>query len=173
MRPTRPVPPTRRNVRAWPRASGAALLCLPLVVGLGGCGQPTSPAPSTPTTVDVPIQPTIAPVGPDALETAPPDPSAAAGDSLYDASAALTGATCTAKGGSWSFSGLLTNANQTPETYTVGISLLRAADLSPVFTTEVVVTVPAGASSPVEAQAFHRAPAKGLTCLTGVTVKEQ
>ncbi|MDN5795160.1 MAG: hypothetical protein L0H79_05340 [Intrasporangium sp.] len=166
VRAARPMPPTLR-------AGHGVLLGLALAAGLAGCGQPTSPAPSNPTTVEVVIQPTIAPLDPTGPDTAAPDPSAPADDSLYDASAALTGATCEAQGSSWSFSGTVTNTNDAPETYTVGITLLKTADLSEVFTKEVTVTVPPGQSVPVEAKAFHTAPAKGLTCLTGVTVKEQ
>lgn len=164
-------------MRAHPtslRATCAVVLGAGLVVGLTGCGQPSPRAstPPAPTTVDVVIQPTIAPYDPTAADTAP-DPSAPADESLEDASAALTDESCEPQGDVWSFSGTLTNKNATAETYTIGITILKTSDTSDVFTRELTVTVQPGQSVPVSAKDFHRAPAKGLTCLTGVTVKGQ
>jgi hypothetical protein len=163
-------------VRAHPislRAAGAVVLGLTVVTGLAACGQPTPPRAAAPTTVDVIMQTTIAPLDPAAPDTDAPNPSAPADESLFDASDALSDANCAAQGDVWSFSGKLTNKNDAPETYTVGITLLKASDMSEAFTTEVTVTVAPGQSTPVEAKDFHTAPAKGITCLTGVTVKDQ
>jgi hypothetical protein len=163
-------------VRAHPRslrAAGAVILGLALVTGVGACGQPTPPAVNAPTTVNVVIQPTITPLDPSALDTGGPDPSAGVHEDLFDASDALSEAKCEPQGDVWSFSGKLTNKNNAPETYTVGISLLKDADMSDVFTKEVTVTVQPGQSTPVEAKDFHTVPPKGVTCLTGVTVKDQ
>lgn len=161
--------PTRPRTATAVALGAAAALSV-----LSACGQPTPPkgAPA-PTTVDVVIQTTIAPLDPNAPDTAAPDPSDPAAEGLYDASAALTNESCEPQGDSWSFSGTLTNKNATAETYTVGITLLKTSDLSEVFTKEVTVTVPPGQSAPVESKDFHTAPAKGTTCLTGVTVKGQ
>lgn len=155
------------------RTAGAVLLGLGLTTGLAACGQPSPPTGGPATTVDVVIQPTIAPLDPTAPDTDGPDPSAAVDESLFDASDALSNESCAEQGDSWSFTGTLTNKNDAPETYTVGITLLKVSDLSDVVTKEVTVTVPAGQSAPVEAKDFHTAPGKGITCLTGVTVKEQ
>ncbi|EWT05544.1 hypothetical protein N864_04035 [Intrasporangium chromatireducens Q5-1] len=156
------------------RAAGAVLLGLTLVAGLGACGQPAAPRAAGPTTIHVEIQPTIAPLDPTALDTDGPNPSAAVEDDhLFDASDALSDAKCEPQGDSWSFSGQLTNKNAAPETYTVGVTLLKTADMSEETTKEITVTVQPGQSAPVEAKDFHTAPAKGLTCLTGVTVKGQ
>lgn len=158
-----------------PRASAVVPFGLALATALAAltaCGQPGSPTPPVPTTVDVAIQPTIAPVGPSAPDTDALDPSAAVSEDLYDASDALSDARCEPQGDSWSFSGTLTNTQAGPETYTVGITLLKVSDLSEVVTKEVTVTVPPGQHVPVEAKDFHTGPAAGLRCLTGVTVKE-
>ena len=93
-------------------------------------------------------------------------------DHLFDASDALSDARCEAQGESWSFTGTLTNKDQAAETYTVGITLLKTSDMSEVTTKELTVTVQPGQSAPVEAKDFHTDPDKGLTCLTGVTIKD-
>ncbi|HET8595976.1 MAG TPA: hypothetical protein VFM07_12065 [Intrasporangium sp.] len=163
-------------MRAHPtslRGARAVILGLAVVTGLAGCGQPTPPAANAPTTVNVIIQPTITPLNPSALDTAGPDPSAGVHEDLFDASDALSDATCGPQGDVWSFSGKLTNKNNAPQTYTVGISLLKDGDMTDVFTKEVTVTVQPGQSTPVEAKDFHTVPPKGVTCLTGVTIKDQ
>lgn len=163
-------------MRAHPttlRAAGAVLLGLGLVTGLGACGQPAAPRAAGPTTVDVVIQPTIAPLDPTAPDTDAPSPSEAVHEDLFDASDALTAESCKPQGDSWSFTGTLTNKNDAPETYTVGITLLKDADMSDVFTKEVTLTLKPGESAPVEAKDFHTVAPKGVTCLTGVTVKDQ
>lgn len=165
-------------MRAQPaslRAAWAVLLGAGLVTGLTACGQPSPRAstPPAPTTVDVVIQPTLAPYDPTAPDTDAPDPSAPADESLYDASDALTNESCEPQGDTWSFSGTLTNKNATAETYTIGVTILKTSDTSEVFTKELTVTVQPGQSVPVSAKDFHQAPAKGHTCLTGVTVKGQ
>ncbi|HET7397192.1 MAG TPA: hypothetical protein VFJ94_01620 [Intrasporangium sp.] len=153
---------TRHHVTA---VAAAALS----TIALAGCGQPSAePGPTTEGTVEVPTQPTLAPI-----DTALPtlDPSAPGSGGYFDAADALTGTSCARTGGTWSFTGTLTNSDDMPHTFTVAVSLVRTTDLSQVTLKEITVTVPAGASYPVEARSFASDPATGLQCVTGATVK--
>lgn len=154
--------PPRRSVVA------AVLAGVTGTAGLAACGQPNPPASTGFDTVSVAIQPTMTPMS---TEPETIDPSAAGSEGLFDASANLTTKSCAATGGVWSYSGTLKNPESTKLTFTVAIILVKA-DLSPVETREIDVTVPAGASVPIEARAFHTDSTPELQCLTGVTVKE-
>lgn len=156
------APPRRSAVAA------ALLAGVTGIAGLAGCGQPDPPDSTGVDTISVAIQPTMTPMS---TEPETIDPSAAGSEGLFDASANLTTKSCAATGGVWSYSGTLKNPEGTELTFTVAI-ILVTADLSPVETREVDVTVPAGATVPIEAKAFHTDPAPDLQCLTGVTVKE-
>ncbi|MEO7753833.1 MAG: hypothetical protein ABIS35_10495 [Terracoccus sp.] len=150
--------------RWWPIAVAAATLTL------GACGQPSPPTDGGPSTVSVPVQPTILP-----LDTAVPtvNPSGAAADGLFDASQGLVDTTCSASGGAWSFTATLRNPDGVAHDFTVAITLVRTSDMTAVVTQEVPVAVPAGGSAPVSAPAFHDGDVDGVECLTGVTVKDQ
>lgn len=178
--PLPPAPATAPmgRVRALRYAAGLVLVA-PVILGLlgllGGCGQPpdTSPDGVQPT-VSVPIQPTLEPL-PTTAASGPGtiDPSAASDGGLFDASDQLTSSTCTADAaGVWSFAGKVTNPDSTTHTFTIAIFLTTPTDPDPAVTKELDVTVPAGASAPVEAKAFASRDPKGVECLTGVTVKE-
>jgi hypothetical protein len=168
-----------RPSRRW--AAAPALPCAALVaavVTLAACSQPAADAPDRvlPSTVEVAIQPTILPIDPaatdfddDATEPAPTDDGH---DHPFDASDRLTGGKCAHSGDSWSFAGTMTNPSSDEVTYTVGVTLLSTKDMSDVVTKEITVTVPGGGTAPVEAKDFHKGPATDLTCLTGVTIKE-
>ncbi len=158
------------------RTAAPALLGLVLVGGLGACSPPEAPQAVRPSTVEVAIQPTILPIDPagtdlggDGAEPAPTDDGH---DHPFDASDRLTGGKCENSGDAWSFTGTMTNPSSDEVTYTVGVTLLSTKDLSEVVTEEIAVTVPGGGSAPVEAKDFHKGPETDLTCLTGVTIKE-
>ncbi len=149
-----------------------AVVILGAVLLLSACGQPEASAPDVADTVSVPIQPTITPLGtePDSVDI---DPSAPAAEGLFDAASHLTTTSCAATGGVWSYAGTLENPESDELTFTVAIILLKTSDMSAVVTKEVDLTVPAKATVPVEAKAFHTSPDADLECLTGVTVKER
>lgn len=153
----------------------AVLVATAVVGAAAACGQPTpAPAPSVEATVEVPLQPTLAPLdtaAPPALPPTMPPPVPGPSEGFFDPATALTGARCALTGGTWSFSGTLTNADTSPHTFTVAVSLLRAKDLSQAALTEIAVTVPAGGSAPVEAKDFSSDATPGLQCVSGATVK--
>ncbi len=153
------------------RRAAYAGVVLGAVLLTAACGQPETDAPDVPGTVSVPIQPTIAPIGTEP-ETFDIDPSAPAAEGLFDASSHLTTTSCAATDGVWDYAGSLTNPESEQLTFTVAIILLKASDMSEVETKELDITVPAGATVPVEVRSFYRSAETGLECLTGVTVKE-
>lgn len=159
----------RAGTRVGPLTTTVGLAVL-VAAGLAGCGNPAPPEAEPTGTVVVPIQPTLGPIS-----TAEPtvDPSAAGASGDFDASQDLTTSACTESGATWSYSGTMANPDVAERTFTVAIFLVRTSDLTPVVTKEIEVTVPPGGTAPVEAKDFHRAPADGLECVTGATVKEQ
>jgi hypothetical protein len=165
-----------RPSRRW--AVAPALLGAALVATVAACSQPSAQSPEgvRPTTVEVAIQPTILPIDPAGTDlgggATAPAPSDDGHDHPFDASDRLTKANCAHSGDTWSFTGTMTNPDSDEVTYTVGVSLLSPTDMTAVDTKEITVTVPAGGTAPVEAKDFHKGPATGLTCLTGVTIKE-
>lgn len=156
----------------WAGTRRAAYVALVLgATVLSACGQPEATSPQTVDTVSVAIQPTITPIGTEP-ETIDIDPSAPAAEGLFDASSHLTTKTCAATDGVWDYSGTLENPEDEQLTFTVAIILLKTSDMSEVEVTELDLTVPAGATVPVEAKGFYRGPEGDLECLTGVTVKD-
>lgn len=153
------------------RRAAYAAVVLGAVLLTAACSQPVV-APSDDTgTVSVPIQPTITPIGTEP-ETVDIDPSAPAAEGLFDVSDHLKTTSCAATDGVWDYKGSLTNPESEQLTFTVAIILLKTSDMSQVETKELDITVPGGATVPVEVKSFYRSPEAGLQCLTGVTVKE-
>jgi hypothetical protein len=146
-----------------------------LVLALAGCGQPTPSTPddSVAPTVSVPLQPTITPETPSDDVPDPADTTAPSDGSLFDAASSLTATRCTATGGSWSFTGTLTNSDTEKHTFTVAVFLVRTSDGSDVAGKEVDIDLAPGATTPVSVPDFHTGPAKGVECLSGVAVKRQ
>jgi hypothetical protein len=165
-----------RPSRRW--AVAPALLGAALVATVAACSQPSAQSPEgvRPTTVEVAIQPTILPIDPVGTdlgtEATGPAPTDDGHDHPFDASDRLTAAKCAATGDVWSFTGTMTNPDSADVTYTVGVTLLSTKDLTDVVTKEITVTVPGGGTAPVGAKDFHKGSSTDLTCLTGVTIKE-
>lgn len=139
------------------------------VVGVAACGQPEASEPTDGGTVRVAIQPTLEPID---TEFPTFDATAAGAAGVFDANEHLTTRSCAAVGGVWSYAGTLTNPEASELTFTVGVFLVGTADMSPVATREVEVTVPAGESVPVDVPGLHQGAGDDLECVTGVTVKE-
>ena len=155
------------------RATRSYAVTLGLAALLGACGQPThsSPDDSIAPTVSVPVQPTITAETPSDDAVDPSETTAPSDGGLFDASSSLTWITCAPTGGSWSFSGTLTNSDSEEHTFTVGVFVVKVSDSSEVAGKEIDVTLAAGATAPVSIKNFHTGPKAGVECLSGVTVK--
>ena len=162
--------PTARPAR---RARRSPAVVLGLVALLGACGQPTpsSPDDSIAPTVSVPVQPTITAETPSDDAIDPSETTAPSDGGLFDAASSLTDVTCAPTGGSWSFSGTLTNSDSDEHTFTVGVFIVKLSDGSDVAGKEIDVKLAAGAAAPVSIKNFHTGPKAGVECLSGVTVK--
>lgn len=158
-----------------PMSYAAQLAFAVAAVGwLAGCGQPTTPAPTAPGTVSVPIQPTITPLPTGPLD-GPVDTTGASVSGLFDLGASLTTTSCTESGGVWSYSGTFVNPKDVQLHVTVAISLVASADMSLLTTKEIDYTVPARGTVQVGAKDFYsnaKVDATKVQCVTGVTDKD-
>lgn len=149
------------------------------LVVMTSCGQPATPAVSSPApgTIEVTMQPTLTPDPATAVPDPAPDPSGAAEGGHFDEADNLSNVACTATNGVWSFTATLTNPESTPLDVTVAAFVVKAPDSAEVASKETVVTVAAGASVPVSLPSLFTEPAGAkpgdYQCLHGATVKEK
>ena len=131
----------------------AVVSALALCAGLAACGSDDS-------------QSEESEAGPTSTFTATAAPTthpAGAG-----ARADLTGSTCEADDGAWSFRGVLTNPGETAVTYTVTVSVAEIDGVNVKGSTEIVETVEPSEEKEIEAASFFTDPSGGLRCAISV-----